>query len=108
MQTEKIDAKRLKMVKTALIKLREAINLIDSVNINDGVNYSRPILCITMREIDGENRFEVHLNSVETLMQIAGSCKYEDGPAGYVSAYHEVGKLKLFTLFDKEEVQDVE
>ena len=107
MQTEKIDAKRLKMVKTALIKLREAINLIDSVNINGGGVYSRPILCVTMREIDGENRFEVHLNSVETLMQIAGSCKYKDGPAGYVSAYHEVGKLKLFTLFDKEEVHDV-
>lgn len=108
MQGKKIDAKRLKKVRTALIKLREAINLIDSVNINGGGNYSRPILCVTAREIDGEDRFEVHLNSIETLLQITGSCKYEDGPAGYVSAYHEVGKLKLFTLFSKEEVEDVE
>lgn len=107
MQAKKIDAKRLKKVRSALIKLREAINIIDSVNINGGGIYSRPILSVTTREIDGEDRLGVHLNSVETLMQIAGSCKYEDGPAGYVSAYHESGKLKLFALFSKEEVQNV-
>lgn len=98
MNKEKLDAKRLKLLKTAFVKLREAANLIDKATISDAFKYDRPVLGIALCDTYGRTQIEVHLDGVEKLQQLAGSCETEEHSAEYASAFHESGALKLFTL----------
>lgn len=106
MNRKNLDAKRIKMLKAAFVKLREAANLINKVNIRSAFKYDCPVLGVMLCDTYGKTQMEVQVDDVERLQQLAGSFKLEKHSADYVSAVHESGTLKLFALIKNPAVAD--
>lgn len=103
MQTEKIDAKRLKMVKTALIKLREVASLLDQVNINNPQKYSVPVVGISY---NNGGKIVVQFSSVETMQQIHKPTNKKKLDERYNKFFYDTGKLRLIALEDRKDEEE--
>lgn len=104
MNEERLDAKRLKLLKTTIVKLREVANLLDKLNINELLKYSCPILGVSYSNNGDEaGKIVVQLASVETMQQIHKPTDKKQLDKNYNELFYDTGKLRLIALEKRED-----
>lgn len=107
MKKEKMDAKRLKLLQTAIIKLREAANLIDKINIDSAVDYDCRVLSFNYDNypVSGNTKVTIQLDSLVTLQQLFKGIKKGNPTEHYNNFRHQSGNITAFCLIEKEAKQ---
>lgn len=105
MNEERLDAKRLKLLKTTIVKLREVANLLDQLNINELLKYSCPVLGVNyLNSGDEAGKIVVHFASVETMQQIHKPMDKKQLNENYNELFYDTGKLRLIALEERKKV----
>lgn len=105
MEKGKMDAKRLKLLQTAIVKLREAANLIDKINIDTAADYDCRVLGVRYdnHPTDGDTKMCIQLDSLVTLQQLFKGIKKGKPTEHYNSLQHQSGNITAFCLVEKED-----
>lgn len=107
-KNEKMDAKRLKLLKAAIVKLRELKNLIDQINIESATNYDCRVLGFRYDNypISGNTKVTIHLDSLTSLNQMFKEVKKGKPTEYYETFQHQSGDITAFCLVEKEAKND--
>lgn len=105
MEKEKMDAKRLKLLKAAIVKLREVKNLMDKINIDTQTQYDCRVLSFSYdnHPTNGESKIAIHLNSLVTLQQLFKGIKKGKPTEIFDVLQHQSGDVTAFCLVEKED-----
>lgn len=104
MEKKKMDAKRLKLLKAAIVKLREVKNLMDKINIDSRTQYDCRVLSFSYdnHPTAGNTKIAIHLNSLVTLQQLFKEVKKGKPTELYNTFKHQSGDITAFCLVEKE------
>lgn len=105
MEKQPMDPKQLKLLKAAIVKLREVKNLMDKININSAVRYDCRVLGFRYdrNPVAGGYKLEIHLDSLTTLKQLYKGIEPGKPCGEYKELHHQSGDVKAFCLFKEEE-----
>lgn len=105
MKKQAMDPKQLKLLKAAIVKLREVKNIMDKININSAVHYDCRVLSFSYdnRPTDGDAKINIHLDSLTTLKQLYKGIEPGKPCGKYKELHHQSGDVKAFCLFAEEE-----
>ena len=104
MENQPMDPKRLKLLKTAIVKLREVTNILEKVNI-DGRYFDIRVLGFRYDHspLIGECKMTIHIDSLTTLKQLYKGIEPGKPCGEFKEFHHQSGNVKAFCLVKEEE-----